>query len=51
MMKAFPIMPQDIVFVTKDPITRWTDTVGRVLAPATGFLQLRGVADQIAEEN
>ena len=51
MMKAFPIMPQDIVFVTKDPVTRWTDTVGRVLTPATSFLQVRGVADQITEGN
>ncbi|HKL69622.1 polysaccharide biosynthesis/export family protein [Salibaculum sp.] len=51
MMKSFPIMAQDIVFVTKDPVTRWTDTVGRVLAPATGFLQVRGVANQIAEES
>lgn len=41
MMKSFPIMAQDIIFVTKDPVTRWTDTVGRVLAPASSILQTR----------
>ena len=49
-MKSFPVMPQDIVFVTKDPITRWTDTVGRVLAPATGLLQVRGVVDTVSDD-
>ncbi|TCP27332.1 polysaccharide biosynthesis/export family protein [Rhodovulum adriaticum] len=44
MMKSFPIMPQDIIFVTKDPVTRWSDTVGRVLLPATGLLRARDVA-------
>lgn len=49
MMKSFPIMPQDIIFVTKDPVTRWTDTVGRVLAPAAGFLQVRGVVNSVSD--
>ena len=51
MMKSFPVMPQDIIFVTKDPVTRWTDTVGRVIAPAAGFLQVRGVVSQVADGN
>jgi polysaccharide export outer membrane protein len=50
MMKSFPVMPQDIIFVTKDPITRWTDTVGRVLAPAAGFLQVRSVVNTVSDE-
>lgn len=49
MMKSFPIMAQDIIFVTKDPVTRWTDTVGRVIAPAAGFLQVQSVVNQASE--
>lgn len=48
MMKSFPIVPQDIVFVTKDPVTRWTDTVGRVLAPASSILQTRRFVNDIS---
>lgn len=49
-MQSFPVMPLDIVFVTKDPVTRWTDTVGRVLAPASSLVQATAVADQLAND-
>jgi len=51
MMQSFPVMPQDIIFVTKDPVTRWTDTVGRVLTPATGLLRARSVYDEISDND
>jgi polysaccharide export outer membrane protein len=49
MMNEFPIMAQDIIFVTKDPITRWNDTVGRVLAPARSLLQVQGVVNRLED--
>lgn len=49
MMNEFPIMAQDIIFVTKDPITRWTDTVGRVLAPASSLLQVQGLVNTLED--
>lgn len=45
LMSEFPVAPLDIVFVTKDPTTQWTDTVGRVLAPASSLLAVRSVVD------
>ena len=51
MMKSFPIVPQDIVFVTKDPVTRWTDTVGRILAPASSVLEARRFVDDVTDAN
>jgi polysaccharide export outer membrane protein len=47
LMKDFPIAPQDIIFVTKDPVTRWTDSVSRVLAPASSLLQARAIVDSL----
>lgn len=32
----FAMAPLDIVFVTNDPITRWNDTVSKVISPLTG---------------
>lgn len=49
LMQDFQILPQDIVFVTRDPITSWTDTVGRVLAPARSAVQARGVANTLSD--
>lgn len=50
-MQSFPVMPLDIVFVTKDPVTRWTDTVGRVLAPASSLIQAAVVVDRFADND
>lgn len=50
-MKSFPMMPQDIVFVTKDPVTRWTDTVGRVLAPASSLASGAALAEQFTGDD
>lgn len=50
-MQSFPVMPLDIVFVTKDPVTRWTDTVGRVLAPASSIVRTGVIARQLGDDN
>ena len=50
LMNEFPIMAQDIIFVTKDPITRWTDTVGRVLSPASSLLQVQGIVSSLDDD-
>ena len=50
LMNEFPIMAQDIIFVTKDPITRWTDTVGRVLSPASSLLQVQGIVNTFEDD-
>lgn len=47
LLSDFPLSPLDIVFVTKDPVTQWTDTVGRVLIPVYGFLEVRSVAESL----
>ena len=49
LMQNFEILPQDIVFVTRDPITRWTDTVGRVLAPARSTIEAQRVATTLSD--
>lgn len=41
----FKMAPLDIVFVTNDPITRWNDTVGALITPLTGLLQVRRIID------
>ncbi|SUZ33630.1 hypothetical protein ROE7235_03403 [Roseibaca ekhonensis] len=41
----FKMAPLDIVFVTNDPITRWNDTVGALVTPLTGLLQVRSIVD------
>lgn len=43
----FQMAPLDIVFVTNDPITRWNDTVGSVVTPFTGLLQVRRLTESI----
>lgn len=45
----FTMAPLDIVFVTNDPITRWNDTVGKLMSPLTGFVRARGVVTTLAE--
>jgi len=50
-MQSFPVMPLDIVFVTKDPVTRWTDTVGRVLAPASSLVQAAAITSQLTDDD
>lgn len=41
----FKMAPLDIIFVTNDPITRWNDTVGALVTPLTGLLQVRRITD------
>lgn len=45
----FAMAPLDIVFVTNDPITRWNDTVGKLLSPLTGIVRAQGIADNISQ--
>lgn len=41
----FGMAPLDIVFVTRDPITRWNDTVNKLLSPVLTVLTGRAILD------
>jgi len=43
----FLMLPMDVVFVTTDPITRWNDTVGKLISPVTGVVRARAVVDAL----
>ena len=43
----FQMAPLDIIFVTNDPITRWNDTIGSLISPFGGLLQVRRVVDEV----
>ncbi len=43
----FKMAPLDIVFVTNDPITRWNDTVGSLISPFAGLLQIQRLSEGI----
>lgn len=45
----FAMAPLDIVFVTSDPVTRWNDTVTKLISPFAGFLQVRQLAGSVTE--
>lgn len=42
----FRMAPLDIVFVTNDPITRWNDTVGALITPFTGLLNIQRTVER-----
>lgn len=46
----FKLAPLDIIFVTNDPITRWNDTVGALVTPFSGLLQVQAIGRRIADE-
>lgn len=43
----FLMAPMDLVFVTTDPITRWNDTVGKLISPVAGVIRARAVVDAL----
>jgi polysaccharide biosynthesis/export protein len=45
----FAMAPMDVVFVTTDPITRWNDTVGRILTPVSGVVRTRTIVEDLVE--
>jgi len=45
----FAMAPMDVVFVTTDPITRWNDTVGRLLTPVAGVVRARSILEDLTE--
>ncbi|MBN2906932.1 MAG: polysaccharide biosynthesis/export family protein [Rhodobacteraceae bacterium] len=45
----FAMAPLDIVFVTNDPVTRWNDTVGKVISPLSGVARVDAVADELKD--
>ena len=45
----FDMAPLDIVFVTNDPITRWNDTVSKLISPFTGFAQAQIAVDALSQ--
>ena len=40
----FGMAPLDIVFVTNDPITRWNDTISKLISPFIGFARVQDAA-------
>lgn len=46
----FKLAPLDIIFVTNDPITRWNDTVGALVTPFSGLLQMQRLGQRLADE-
>lgn len=49
MTSQFSMAPMDVVFVTTDPITRWNETVGRLISPVTGIIRARAITEEISE--
>lgn len=45
----FAMAPMDVVFVTTDPITRWNDTIGRLLSPVRGVVRAADLGQDIAD--
>lgn len=45
----FVMAPLDIVFVTNDPATRWSDTIGKILQPLNSILAARTTATRLTE--
>jgi len=45
----FFMSPMDVVFVSTDPISEWSETVDRVLSPVTGIVRARAISEQITE--
>jgi len=45
----FAMAPMDVVFVTTDPITRWNETIGRLLSPVAGVVRTRALVSAISE--
>lgn len=43
----FVMSPMDVVFVTTDPITRWNDTVGKLISPVAGVVRAKAVVDAL----
>ncbi|MFU8865540.1 MAG: polysaccharide biosynthesis/export family protein [Rhodobacterales bacterium] len=39
----FHMAPMDVVFVTTDPISRWNDTVGKLISPVTGVVRAKAI--------
>lgn len=49
MTTRFPMEPLDVVFVTTDPIVRWNESIGRLISPVTGIIQVRGISEELSE--
>ena len=43
----FGVAPLDIVFVTNDPVTRWSDTIGKIVAPFDSLVRARSTAQSL----
>jgi polysaccharide export outer membrane protein len=51
--RAFEMKPGDVVFITQDPISRWNDTVNKLLSPVLTTMRaqkvVKGVVDDVRE--
>ena len=45
--QAFPMRDGDVLFVTRDPITRWNDTVSKVLSPVVTTIRAQAVVEAV----
>lgn len=49
MAAEFGMAPLDIVFVTNDPATRWSDTVGKVVEPFDSLVRARSTGRSLTD--
>lgn len=48
--QSFQMRGGDVIFVTQDPISRWNDTVTKLLSPVISTLQVQAVVNAIEDE-
>jgi hypothetical protein len=47
--QSFQMRGGDVVFVTQDPISRWNDTVTKILSPVISTLRAQAIVDAIED--
>jgi len=47
MAQAFEMRDNDVLFVTTDPITRWNDTLAKILSPVISTIKAQAVVEAV----
>ena len=47
MAQAFEMRDNDVLFVTTDPITRWNDTLTKILSPVITTIKAQAVVEAV----
>ena len=47
MAQAFEMRDNDVLFVTSDPITRWNDTLSKILSPVISTIKAQAVVEAV----